>query len=174
VGAQVMFVKNDDAGVKRLSDGSYDKRWVNGTIGTVIELPSSGGVRVEVDGEEFDVGPTTWQKIRYENESIFDEATGNFRETVIPVPVAEYKQIPLRLAWAVTIHKSQGQTYDEVVIDLSKGAFSAGQTYVALSRVRSLEGLYLTAPIRMSDVIVDQDVARFMSGAREVGEGELF
>ncbi|MEI6590931.1 MAG: DEAD/DEAH box helicase [Actinomycetes bacterium] len=174
VGAQVMFIKNDDASTKRLSDGTMAKRWVNGTIGTVIELPSSGGVRVEVGDEQFDVGPTTWQKIKYEIDSEFDEATGKFKEVLTPVPVAEYRQIPLRLAWAVTIHKSQGQTYEEVVIDLSQGAFSPGQTYVALSRVRSLEGLYLTAPIRLRDVMIDPHVVRFMTGAKSIAPGAIF
>jgi ATP-dependent exoDNAse (exonuclease V) alpha subunit len=174
VGAQVMFIKNDDASTKRLADGTMAKRWVNGTIGTVIELPSSGGVRVEVGDEQFDVGPTTWQKIKYEIDSEFDEATGKFKEVLTPVPVAEYRQIPLRLAWAVTIHKSQGQTYEEVVIDLSQGAFSPGQTYVALSRVRSLEGLYLTAPIRLRDVMIDPHVVRFMTGAKAVAPGAIF
>jgi ATP-dependent DNA helicase PIF1 len=71
------------------------------------------------------------------------------------------------LAWAVTIHKSQGQTYDEVVIDLGGGAFSAGQTYVALSRVRSLEGMYLTRAIQMRDIMVDDNVLRFMAGSKQ-------
>ncbi len=71
----------------------------------------------------------------------------------------------MRLAWAVTIHKSQGQTYEEVLIDMGRGAFSPGQTYVALSRVTALSGLYLTRPISIRDVMVDKDVVRFMSGA---------
>jgi ATP-dependent exoDNAse (exonuclease V) alpha subunit len=83
------------------------------------------------------------------------------------VPLAEFQQIPLRPAWAVTIHKSQGQTYDEVVIDMGRGAFSPGQTYVALSRVRSLEGLYLTRAIQLKDIMVDNDVLRFMGGHRQ-------
>ena len=101
-------------------------------------------------------------------EEEFDEATGKVKETLVPITLAEFKQIPLRLAWAVTIHKSQGQTYDEVQIDMGRGAFSPGQTYVALSRVRSLEGLYLTRAITMADVMVDSDVTRFMAGGRSV------
>ena len=173
VGAQVMFIKNDDGG-RRDSSGAPVKRWVNGTIGTVVELPSSGGVVVEVEGERLDVGQSTWEKVRYEVEETFDEETGKFKETLIAVPVAEFKQIPLRLAWAVTVHKSQGQTYDEVQIDMGAKAFSPGQTYVALSRVRSLEGLYLTRAIRMNDIMVDDQVVRFMSGAKEPSEGQLF
>jgi len=173
VGAQVMFIKNDDAN-KRAKDGTVLRRWVNGTIGRVVELPSSGGVTVEVEGERFEVGLSTWEKVRYEVDEEFDEVTGKVREILVAVPVAEFKQIPLRLAWAVTVHKSQGQTYDEVQIDMGRGAFSPGQTYVALSRVRSLEGLYLTRAIRMNDIMVDQNVVRFMSGVREPLDGELF
>ncbi len=136
VGAQVMFIKNDDTSIAKGSDG-----------------------------QEIEVGPSVWEKIRYEVDEDFDEATGKVREVLVPITLAEFKQIPLRLAWAVTIHKSQGQTYEEVQIDMGRGAFSPGQTYVALSRVRSLAGLYLTRPITMRDVMVDRDVVRFMEGA---------
>ncbi|MFM7030076.1 MAG: helicase, partial [Micrococcales bacterium] len=173
VGAQVMFIKNDD-GNKRSKDGTALKRWVNGTVGHVVELPSSGGVIVEVDGERLEVGLSTWEKVRYEVEEDFDEATGKVREILVAVPVAEFRQIPLRLAWSVTVHKSQGQTYDEVQIDMGRGAFSPGQTYVALSRVRSMEGLYLTRAIRMNDIMVDQNVLRFMSGVRTAPADQLF
>ena len=165
VGAQVMFIKNDET--KRNSAGAATRRWVNGTIGTVVSLPKHGGVIVEVDGEKLEVEPATWEKVRYELKSEFDETSGRFKDVLEAVPLAEYRQIPLRLAWAVTIHKSQGQTYDEVVIDLAAGAFSAGQTYVALSRVRSLEGLYLTRAIQMRDIMVDENVLRFMSGTKQ-------
>lgn len=162
-----MFIKNDDFTMSKTGAGGQ-RRWVNGTIGHVVALPKSGLVVVDVDGEEFDVGPATWEKVRYEVEEDFDEATGKVREVLVPITLAEFKQIPLRLAWAVTIHKSQGQTYDEVLIDMGRGAFSPGQTYVALSRVRSLDGLYLTRPINLRDVMVDPDVVRFMSGAEPV------
>jgi ATP-dependent exoDNAse (exonuclease V) alpha subunit len=164
VGAQVMFIKNDDSGSKN-SAGVTTRRWVNGTIGRVTALPKSGLVVVDVDGEVLEVGPSTWEKVRYEVEEDFDEATGKVKEVLVPITLAEFKQIPLRLAWAVTVHKSQGQTYDEVQIDMGRGAFSPGQTYVALSRVRALEGLYLTRAITLRDVMVDADVVRFMSGA---------
>ena len=164
VGAQVMFIKNDDSASKN-SAGVTTRRWVNGTIGRVTALPKSGLVVVDVDGEELEVGPSTWEKVRYEVEEDFDEATGKVKEVLVPITLAEFKQIPLRLAWAVTVHKSQGQTYDEVQIDMGRGAFSPGQTYVALSRVRALEGLYLTRAITLRDVMVDADVVRFMSGA---------
>lgn len=173
VGAQVMFIKNDDSSTKKGPTGPI-KRWVNGTIGHVLELPSSGGVIVEVDGERLEVGRSTWEKVRYEIDEQFDEETGKVKEVLIAVPLAEFQQIPLRLAWAVTVHKSQGQTYDEVVIDMGRGAFSPGQTYVALSRVRSLDGLYLTRAIKMSDVMVDQDVLRFMAGTPTASVAKLF
>ena len=174
VGAQVMFIKNDDASSNKTSNGSAIRRWVNGTIGRVVALPKSGLVVVDVDGEQLEVGPATWEKIRYEVEQDFDESTGKTKETLVPVTLAEFKQIPLRLAWAVTIHKSQGQTYDEVQIDMGRGAFSPGQTYVGLSRVRTLSGLYLTRAILIRDVMVDSDVVRFMSGAQiEATSSEL-
>jgi ATP-dependent exoDNAse (exonuclease V) alpha subunit len=175
VGAQVMFIKNDDSSTVKNPNGTgLLKRWVNGTIGTVTDLPSSGGVVVEVDGESFDVGRSTWEKVRYEIDEQFDETLGRVKEVLVAVPLAEFQQIPLRLAWAVTVHKSQGQTYDEVVIDMGRGAFSPGQTYVALSRVRSLEGLYLTRAIRMSDIMVDADVLRFMGGSSNSSVAKLF
>ena len=175
IGAQVMFIKNDDSSTVKNPNGTgVLKRWVNGTIGTVVDLPSSGGVVVEVDGETFNVGRSTWEKVRYEIDEQFDETLGRVKEVLVAVPLAEFQQIPLRLAWAVTVHKSQGQTYDEVVIDMGRGAFSPGQTYVALSRVRSLDGLYLTRAIRMSDIMVDADVLRFMSGANHNPIAKLF
>ena len=140
-GAQVMFLRND-----------ADGRWVNGTIGTVSKV--EGTVWVEVDDEEFEVEPTTWERYRYR----YDADTKKLEKEV----VAEFEQFPLRLAWAVTVHKSQGHTYDAANIDLGPRAFSAGQTYVALSRVRSLDGLYLARPLQPRDVIVDPNVVRFM------------
>lgn len=175
VGAQVMFIKNDDSSTVKNPNGTgLLKRWVNGTIGTVVDLPSSGGVVVEVDGETLEVGRSTWEKVRYEIDEQFDETLGRVKEVLVAVPLAEFQQIPLRLAWAVTVHKSQGQTYDEVVIDMGRGAFSPGQTYVALSRVRSLDGLYLTRAIRMSDIMVDADVLRFMGSSSNSSVAKLF
>jgi ATP-dependent exoDNAse (exonuclease V) alpha subunit len=168
IGAQVMFIKNDDSSPFKDSEGTAIRRWVNGTIGTVVEFKSESHVVVDVDGERMDVGRATWEKVRYEVEEYFDEDTNKVKETLVAVPVAEFKQLPLRLAWGVTIHKSQGQTYDEVMIDMGAGAFAPGQTYVALSRVRSLEGLYLSRAIRLSDVKIDQRVLAFMNGHHNV------
>ncbi len=148
-GARVMFLRNDTGG----ADGP---RFVNGTIGTVTKITDT--VTVDVDGEGVLVEPVTWEKIRYE----YSPATKTISHDV----VAEFTQFPLRLAWAVTIHKAQGKTLDAAVIDLGQRAFAPGQTYVAFSRLTSLDGLYLKRPLSPSDIIVDQDVLRFMSNPR--------
>ncbi len=158
VGAQVMFLRNDVAAYG--GPGGGGPRWVNGSIGTVTRI-AGGTVRVELDGEEHDVEPTVWERFRY----AYDPSTRKLSRDI----VAEFTQFPLRLAWAVTIHKSQGKTYDRAVIDLGSGAFAPGQTYVALSRLTSLDGLYLTRPLRPSDILVDADVRRFMAGVRASG-----
>jgi ATP-dependent exoDNAse (exonuclease V) alpha subunit len=146
VGAQVMFLRNDSGG---------DGRWVNGSIGEVVKI--SDTVTVEVDGERHEVQPTTWERYRYS----YSAATKTLKKDV----VAEFTQFPLRLAWAVTIHKSQGKSYDRAIVDLGERSFAPGQTYVALSRITALDGLFLTRPLRPSDIIVDENVTRFMSRA---------
>ena len=150
VGAQVMFLRNDTA------MSGEPPRWVNGTIGTVVRILGSA-VRVDIDGEEVDVEPAVWERFRY----AYDQNSKKLTRDV----VAEFTQFPLRLAWAVTIHKSQGKTYERAIIDLGSGAFAPGQTYVALSRLTSLEGLYLSRDLRPRDIRVDEDVRRFMREA---------
>ena len=150
VGAQVMFLRNDTA------MSGEPPRWVNGTIGTVVRILGSA-VRVDIDGEEVDVEPAVWERFRY----AYDQNSKKLSRDV----VAEFTQFPLRLAWAVTIHKSQGKTYERAIIDLGSGAFAPGQTYVALSRLTSLEGLYLSRDLRPRDIRVDEDVRRFMRDA---------
>ena len=151
VGAQVMFLRNDTG-----QDGA--QRWVNGSVGVVTKIATT--VFVEIDGEEHEVNPSIWEKYKYS----YSAATKQLSRDI----VAEFTQFPLRLAWAVTIHKSQGKTYERAIVDLGQRSFAPGQTYVALSRISSLDGLFLTRPLRPSDVIVDEAVQRFMSRATAI------
>jgi len=151
VGAQVMFLRND-------TQEGGTQRWVNGSVGTVVKIADT--VWVEIDGRDHEVKPAVWEKFKYS----YSARTKSLRKDV----VAEFTQFPLRLAWAVTIHKSQGKTYDRAIVDLGPRSFAPGQTYVALSRISSLEGLYLTRPLRPSDIIVDENVVRFMSRSKPI------
>jgi ATP-dependent DNA helicase PIF1 len=142
VGAKVMFLKNDP-----------DKRWINGSFGYVTGIGSEGPTVQMDDGGEHVVKPAAWENMAYQ----YDRAAKQITRDV----VGAFKQLPLRLGWAMTIHKSQGQTFDRVYVDLGRGAFSHGQTYVALSRCRSLAGLALAAPVRYRDVILDAQVGDY-------------
>lgn len=147
VGAQVMTLKNDPSG-----------KWVNGDIGTVEKmLDNSVRVKFE-DGRVEEVVGDSWEMVKYE----YDELSDHLESEVI----GKYTQIPIKLAWAVTIHKSQGKTFDTAIIDFGKGTFAHGQAYVALSRVRSLEGITLKNPLKPQDVRIDERIRDFMSGAR--------
>ena len=147
-GAQVMFVRND----------RYN-RWVNGTIGRVLKL-EKGGAEVEIeDGATYSVERETWDKFSYG----LDEKTGSITRTV----VGTFNQLPLKLAWALTVHKSQGLTFDAVEIDAPTGFFEAGQLYVALSRCRSFEGLQLRTPVRSRDVMVSREVVELHRTAND-------
>ncbi|MCM1449652.1 MAG: AAA family ATPase [Clostridiales bacterium] len=144
VGAQVVFVRND-----------YDKRWVNGTLGKVYYADSK---RLEVElesGKRHVVTPELWENVEYS----YDEGTHKVIEKVIGI----YKQYPLRLAWALTVHKSQGLTFNKVIIDLGRGAFTSGQSYVALSRCTGLEGLRLKSPLTARDIFVNQAIVGYTS-----------
>lgn len=144
-GAQVMFVKNDPTG---------QHRYFNGKIGRVTSI-SGRGVNVRCKGEDKPilVEPVEWENMRYELT-----ADGELKETVD----GTFIQYPLRLAWAITIHKSQGLTFDHAVLDINR-AFAHGQTYVALSRCRTLEGLVLTKPLYVGSVICDHNVDSFVN-----------
>lgn len=142
VGAQVIFIKNDT-----------DKRWVNGTIGQVSGLTDTE-IKVKLkDGEIYSVEKRIWENIKYqynkEKKKIEQEIVGTF------------KQYPLKLAWAITIHKSQGLTFDKVVVDFGSGTFASGQAYVALSRATSFEGLFLKQKLNSTDIYIDDEIKEF-------------
>ncbi|WMX13526.1 MULTISPECIES: ATP-dependent RecD-like DNA helicase [unclassified Aureispira] len=145
VGAQVMFLKNDPK-----------KRYVNGTVGMVHDL-TANSIKVMIlkpNGTVgyIDVEPFEWDVVRHKLNDKNEIETEN---------IGTFTQYPLRLAWAMTIHKSQGKTFDRVIIDMGKGAFEYGQTYVALSRCRTLEGIVLRRPLRPQDIFVDERVVDF-------------
>lgn len=150
VGAQVMFIKNDS---------SAEKRYFNGKIGKVILLDKDEVV-VKCPDDDFNIvtTPEEWENINYTVNANTNEITEN--------RIGSYTQIPLRLAWAITIHKSQGLTFERAIID-AQAAFAHGQTYVALSRCKSLEGLVLKSKIHSSQIISDTNVIVFNKEAEE-------
>jgi ATP-dependent exoDNAse (exonuclease V) alpha subunit len=142
-GARVLFVKNDVEG-----------QWVNGTIGTVDKLDEDSiEVKLDGSGKVVEVHMDIWENIRY----FLDEKSGEIKSEVI----GRLIQYPLKLAWAITIHKSQGMSFDKVCLDFSKSPFAHGQTYVALSRCRTLDGLKLTKRIYPNDVLIDDRIREF-------------
>ena len=142
--AKVMFIKNDP-----------DGRWVNGTIGLVIDCSDKNKkvIKVKVGKEVFKVKREEWNKVRY----IYDEFNDELEEEV----VSSFKQFPLKLGWAVTIHKAQGLTLESCSVDLGDGAFATGQAYVALSRCKTLDSLNLYRELKVRDALVDPDIQDF-------------
>ncbi|MFN3740244.1 MAG: AAA family ATPase [Thermodesulfovibrionales bacterium] len=150
IGSQVMLLNNDSSG-----------RWVNGSIGRVVDIERQRDetdiIWVELENKDVvDVTPYTWEMFEF----TFDRGS----KTIVSDVVGTFTQYPLRLAWAITIHKSQGLTFDRVIIDIGRGTFSHGQLYVALSRCTSLEGLILKRPVMRRHVLMDRRVVNFITG----------
>lgn len=144
-GAQVMFIHNDM---------DSPRRWVNGTLGTISGIDEEGNVYVLLEnGEEYLVGLDTWRNYRYR----YNEKKKCIEEEII----GTFTQLPLKAAWAITIHKSQGLTFSHVVVDFSGGVFAGGQAYVALSRCTSLEGIVLKKGVERGDIFVRNEILEF-------------
>ena len=144
-GAKIMMLVNSN-------------HWVNGDIGTVYDL-GPDFIKVELKGVVYQVEPHVWEDVRYEFNPLLQKLQ--------PKVKGFFKQYPLKLAWAITIHKSQGLTFDSIYLDIGRGAFAPGQTYVALSRCRSLQGVHLKKEISVKDILCDGRVKQFMEYVRK-------
>ena len=151
-GSQVMILVNDKEG-----------RWVNGTIGIITDL-SKDKIVIEINNIQYTINKNIWEAIDYEYDKELD--------ILKTIKTGEFVQYPLILAWAITIHKSQGETFEKVTIDLDNGAFAHGQTYVALSRCKTLEGIILQRPVRRKDIIVDDEVTMFINKMNRILENK--
>jgi ATP-dependent DNA helicase PIF1 len=151
--AQIIMLKNDP-----------DLRWVNGTIGKIHKLKSDC-IWVNIKGKKYRVEKELWTETDY----VLDPESNDIDK----ITVGEYLQFPLSLAYAITIHKSQGKTFDKITVDVGKGAFAHGQVYVALSRCRSIEDIVLDNPINDKDIIVDPRIIEFIN-TRQIPDQTLF
>jgi ATP-dependent exoDNAse (exonuclease V) alpha subunit len=144
VGANVMFIKNDPEG-----------RWVNGTLGKVVECldKKKKNIKIKINNKTHKVEREEWNKVKF----TYDDDSDDVLEEV----VSSFKQFPIKLGWAVTIHKSQGLTLESCSVDLGSGAFATGQAYVALSRCKNLNSLHLQRELKVSDALVDPDIIDF-------------
>ena len=145
-GAKIMMLNNHS-----------EDYWVNGDIGTVYDL-GEDFIKVELKGNIYQVEPHLWEDVKY----VFNPLT----QKLEPKTNGFFKQYPLKLAWAITIHKSQGLTFDGIYLDIGRGAFAPGQTYVALSRCRSLDGITLKKEISLKDIRCDNRVTAFFQTIR--------
>lgn len=151
VGTQVVMTRNNWKDDELI--------WANGTLGEVVEL-SGSEVKVRLDGSVYNVERSTWEAYKYK----YSEEDN----TIVKEVIGEFTQFPIKKAWAMTIHKAQGQTYDTVIVDFGTGAFASGQAYVALSRCKSLDRLYLMSPLRRSDIRVERSVVAFMEKQQRI------
>ncbi len=146
-GAQVMLLNNDSLG-----------RWVNGHIGKIIDLYEEDEFTIDVeltDGSTVAVTPYTWTLFNFS----FDKESNG----IVSEEVGSFKQMPMKLAWAITVHKGQGKTFEKVIFDIGRGSFAHGQTYVALSRCTDLDGLVLKRPLKKSHILMDWKVVDFLT-----------
>lgn len=150
-GAQIMFIRNDTG---------HEAKYFNGKIAEVIALDEESITVEDEDGVSFTVFPETWENKKYSVDAA---------QQLVTKKVGSFSQLPVRLAWAVTVHKSQGLTFDKMIINVSRG-FASGQVYVALSRCRTLEGIILTSRISSSSIFVDNEIISFHKHCLDDGE----